>query len=1391
MTTKQLLLVATAFLLPSATLAMEPQLNLPPESTGSVAHRISPEDVPEALQPWIGWALNDTRADLCPFLNGDSPDTICQWASPLSLDLSDSGGTFSIVWENFEEGLVPLPGDEEHWPQEVKANGVPIPVLSSKDEGTPQVQIPRGTFNISGTFLWSRLPESLLIAPEAGVVQLSIRGNKIDFPNRHDDGSLWLEPKEEAAAEGDSATVQVYRHVRDSVPLIMTTEVDLEVSGAPREIIVPQVSLKNFTPLSLDTALPAQIESNGTLRIQAKAGSWHLRIKSRHQGPINEIMREAIPATPGEESPDEIWVFEAQNDLRLVTPEGVPSVDPSQTTLPSEWKRFPAFLVAPGATLKLVESRRGQAGLAPDDLKLHRDLWLDFDGRGYTFRDTLTGTIRESWRLEMPLPIELGQVTLNGDDQLITTLDPASGRSGIEIRQGSLNGIADSRLQKGRMNVPFPGWDHPFQQVSASLHLPPGWSLMTVLGADQVSSSWLNHWTLFDIFLVVVFSLAIGHLWGIPWGILSLVTLTLTFPEPLSPRWEWLPLLATCGLLPLVRKDRPARILRGFRLASLVLLILVSLPYMVSELRHGIYPTLEPLKLQVPGGNLMPAVTSTGGTAYEQNVAEEAPAPSPMQAQSLLPPPSKMAMLDEMRGEKEGISDRPSMKKKLLLKKNDVLPGANIQTGPGLPRWHWQDISISWLGPVDQGHKIRVFLVSPLMNLLLSLLRVLLLARLLLLLFNRPGENLWSPGRWIRPAAAAVLALMLLAPMQARAEAAYPTPEILDELREQLTATPACFPDCASIHRMVIESTPAVLRLRLEVGAAAKTAVPLPGSARDWMPDHISLTGGDKKDSDPGRVYRDSGGTLWAQVPYGISQVLLEGPLPRKNTVQLPLPLKPHRISTQLSGWSVSGINKEGLPEEAIQLHREESSSAESPSSTGLPAPNLPPLLEVRRQIVASLKWEVVTTVRRLSPATDSVVLKVPLLTGESVITPGIHVDQGSVSVNLPPQDEEFSWRSNLLETDKLTLKASEDASLVEQWELNASTLYHIGLEGIPMVHRSAASGSWLPEWSPWPGETVTISFSKPQAIPGATQTLEEASLRLTPGLRYTEALLHLEIRSSLGGQHAIQLPSHVTLQTVSVNGSEIPLSLSEDKLTLPISPGIQNFDIRWQQPTGLRSFFRPPAVNLGLPYVNATITVDMPPKRWILATHGPRLGPAVLFWGYVLVLLLSSIALGRLSRGPENLLPLKTYQWFLLGLGLSQVPFWASFIIAGWFLLFGWRKKHTRTTANGFNLCQMFLALWTVFAVLCLVWSIQQGLLGFPDMQIEGNQSTTDFLQWYQDRGNNLLPRPWLISLPLAGYRIAMLAWALWLAFRVLKWIKWGWECYVTNGAWQSQKKT
>ena len=163
-----------------------------------------------------------------------------------------------------------------------------------------------------------------------------------------------------------------------------------------------------------------------------------------------------------------------------------------------------------------------------------------------------------------------------------------------------------------------------------------------------------------------------------------------------------------------------------------------------------------------------------------------------------------------------------------------------------------------------------------------------------------------------------------------------------------------------------------------------------------------------------------------------------------------------------------------------------------------------------------------------------------------------------------------------------------------------------------------------------------------------------------------------------------------------------------------------------------------------------------------------------------LIVIFIVSLGLSKI-----RLTPLKASQWFLLLVGLSQIPLQSAIIVVAWLMLLGWRRTQQLAGMRYFNALQVLIAALTLVALGLLFFTVKQGLLGSPDMQVIGNQSSAFNLDWYQDRSLATLPVATLISVPLLVYRILMLAWSLWLAVSLLNWLKWGWECFASNGFW------
>jgi hypothetical protein len=1322
-----------------------------PIALAAHAAPLAADDVPGPLQPWVAWALAGHETETCPFLAGDLTARTCVWPGALTLSLDERGGRLSQEALAHVAGWLALPGDAKRWPLAVEVDGRAAAVLA-RDE-RPAVWLEVGEHTITGEFRWDTLPEILAVPPQTGLIDLAIGGARVAAPSRDEEGRLWVQRAGDGPAGETRLDVVVHRRVEDAIPLQLTTHIALKISGQNREIALAKPLPEGFAPMSLDSPLPARLDPDGHLRVQVRPGSFDLELTARHDGPVETL---ALAAPDGPWDSEEAWVFAWHPELREATVEGVPAVDASQTQLPDAWRDLPAYLVKPGDTVTLAQHRRGDETPAADRLSLQRTWWLDFDGDGYTVQDRITGTFHESWRLVMDPEVKLGRVAIAsiappGDpspraapaEQFINAMSPP----GVEIRIGEGTIDADSRVEGRRTDLLAVGWRHDFEAVRARLNLPPGWRLLHATGVDAASPTWWSRWNLLDDFLVLVISLSVGRLWGTRWGLGALAALLLSWHEPDAPRWTWLVLVAVEALARVLPAGRLARLVGLGRAAVRVVLALVVLAFAIFEVRQALYPQLE----ERHGG---------GGLGQVFATADKAPMGG---GQALDASDSRAYDAIGYAGERSVSVVQQRVSKLENMYAPDLR--AQMTTGPGLPTWDWRAVDLTWSGPVDAEQRMHLWLSPPWMTFVLELAAVVLTS---LLALRMLGVSPRAPR-----GAAAVLAFMAVGIPSAKAEEpAQPVvPGALEELRTRLLAAPDCAPRCAELGRVALVATPGGLRALVEASAQADTAVPLPGGTGQWTPSRVWLDG-----ARASGLLRTTDGNLWIPLAPGAHQILLEGDLPGRDAVQLPLPLKPHRVEASLQGWTLAGVHDDGLPEDTLLLQRASTAGQEEEPTA------LPPFLMVTREVALGLSWEVTTRVTRLTPAGVAVRMEVPMLPGESVTTADLPVVDGRVQVAMGPNSTSAEWVSVLSPSEAIELAAPTGVPWVETWVVDASPMWHLEPVGIPPIH-DASPGQRVRTWRPWPGESVRIPVVRPEGVPGQTTTVDNASLSVRPGLRSTDATLAFGYRSNRGTEQAITLPEGAEVQSFSVDGAEQPARQAGRTVTVPISPGSHQLSLTWRQPGGASLWWRTPAVNLGFGSVNDTLVVELPTDRWALALTGPRMGPAVLFWSLLAVFGVVSLLLGRLGWTP-----LRTRHWFGLLLGMSQVPLPIAGVVVAWLVALGWRRVRPRAGNAAFNLVQLGLPALTLVALGCLAGSIAAGLLGSPDMQVVGNDSGATNLRWYQDRSDGALPQATIVSAPLLVYRLAMLGWALWIASALLGWLRWAWEAWSDGGMWRGR---
>jgi hypothetical protein len=1314
-----------------------------------------PVYVPDALAEWQEWVLEGQEYRQCPAYYDRTPsassDYVCAWPQVLELDVDAAGGTFTQRWRvSAGDAWLPLPGDTDNWPDQVTLNGEAVPVVLH--DGAPSVHVGAGNHRLAGRFGWDERPGVLPIPPQSGLVALTVNGVSVPRPVLNRNG-VFLGDGQRESRTPNALDTAVYRLLADDVPLRLTTRFRLDVAGTVREEVFAPVLPEGYIPLAVSSALPVRLEADGSLHVQVRPGRWEITLVSRARGVETSV---SLPEARRNLPPEEIWSYQPSDRLRVTAASGLPPVDPGEAQVPDEWAGLPAFRVEPGATLEIEERSRGQTTV-DNDLALRRGLWLDFNGDGFTVRDQVEGEMRRDWRLDMRPPYMLRSATEEGENLLVTAGEGEQ-ETGVELRQTNVDVEATARIEE-RGPLPVTGWDARFSAVATTLYLPPGNKLLVAMGADRADGSWFAHWELLDFFLVLIITIAAWRLFGPLGGVIALFALVLSFHERGAPSWLWLNLLIGVALLRVAPAGRLQHLARAWLGIGAALLVLTLVPFVARELRIAIYPQLEPQY-------------STAFAGQRDIASPAAPVPDDLESTR-----SKEISLLQLEGDDAsvleevvvtGVSNAKAFPR--------YAPNAVVQTGPGIPNWEWNAAELHWNGPVEAEETVRFVILPRWAVSLLRCLEVLLLLLFTAVVAANALERRWRlPGGFTFGRGAAALALLLWIGLPADdARAEVPTPELLQELERRLTQPPECAPRCAEIVAASVRIDGDRISMLLAIDALREVAVPLPGTLAGWRPDAVQLG-----QAQVAEVLRGPEQGLWVRVPAGRNSVTLRGPAGDTDSVEIVFPAPPRVVEVTANGWSVAGIRDRRLLSGALQFTREQADLGEG-APERWESSRFPPFAEVIRTIEMGLDWTVSTTVERIAPADGALALRVPLLPGESVLADHLPVSDGEILVTMAPGETSVSWQSRLPRTSPLVLAAPASASWQEVWRLTVGSIWHVEFDGVPeSVGSGAAGGVRTAEFHPRAGERLNVAATRPEAVAGSTMAFDAVEVRIEQGERSRTGDLALAYRSTRGAQHVVRLPPESELVKLSIDGRIEALRIEEDAVSLPLAPGEHSIELRWRDPTPIGITTAVPAIDLGAPASNLSLELQLPGDRWLLFTSGPRLGPSVLYWSELAVLVLLA---GLLSRIPWT--PLGFRHWLLLGLGFSTFNWPVLGLVVLWLVAVGARDRWRISTAWWqYNALQGVLVVVTLLALFAIVLNLQAGLLGTPDMSVAGNGSRGNLLKWFADRAEARTPGAMAWSLPLWVYKLLILAWALWLSLALIRWVPWTWQVLARDG--------
>ena len=1367
----------------------------------------SAQPVPAPLQPWIAWATQGQKDLACSQLQPGTHQ--CVWPGALSVKVQPEGGRFELrVWLE-EDANVTLPGDTLMWPQDVKEGAAELVV--GRVAGAPSVRLSAGQHTITGLLRWSSTPESMPVPASIGraVIELS-DGTRLDHPRLTAQGQLWLrEARVEAAPEDgkgeDSLKVNVHRRFFDGVPLRVTHRFELNVTGPARQVSLGKVLFPNARPVGIRTPLPVRVGQDGAVDVYLRSGSHVIEIDTvnpdaptefKVPGHIREIFEE-----------QEVWVWVANDTFRGLTLDGLQPVDSERTSLPSNWRGGATFLALPDQALTLKETHRGEVDPAPNIVRLNRTFWLDFDGRGYTVVDNLSGRMNRQWRLNYSNQGALGRVTQLSDfSELLITRQPDTGRDGVELRNSALSLEAALRLEDALDDLDIVGWDHDVQYLSAHVNAPPGWELLGAQGVDETPGTWIGSWTTFDIFFLLIMAVGVGALCGWPWGLLAALALLISHGYGEPPQWAWAHLLASWALLRVLPDGWWRRGVLVYRAGALLALVLVLAPYAQEQIRFALHPQVfenQSYSRKNAADDFLSSSIVEQDMLYEQEQAIQQRGPI---GTTDIPAPSSGAWsrsASSQEGRKRAKADNRVVNGYRDQSKLQQLDTKTvIQTGPGVQRWSWNRWTLNWTGPVRTAPQVQLWWLSPAANRTMAIVRVLFLV-LLAMVFLAPRDMRWQRRRkededkdakdntnkrpWWRRAllwsallATILPAALLVQPTEASAQDAFPPQGMLDTLAQRQRAATQCQGPCvvASQARMTIDNQ-GRFTLWAEVHVQRDSAWFLPGPGENIRPDAIKVDG-----QITNELRRDERGMIAVRLDQGRRVVEAQGALASAAVVKMEWDSnsRPMHLEVKAPDWSVDGLSPKGVADNTMRLALKETSEAPRQDEPLEKTSPLPPWFSVERVLTLDLPWQMVVTVRRDNNQTPQQV-KMPLLEGEKVVTEGIEVEDDQAILNFPAGTSQIYYTSRVAISDILALKAPKERFWTETWTVFCGPIWSCQYSGLaPLYSVDPGTRQHKPRWTPWPGESLEITVKRPEGTPGQTVTIDEVLYNVTPGRRLLEASLKMSIRASEGRRQEITLPKDMELRSITINGQEQNIRPRDGVLDVPLKVGDQEIEVTWQQPWE-RSFYEAaPSVGLGGSAVNVKVRVMPGEARWLLWASGPKWGPAILFWGHLFMSALLALCLGLALRH----LPLAPWEWLLLVVGMSQLPVITLAPVVAGFMALEWRQRKPLEQWWAFDLYQLVLVGLVMAMGLALYAALHTNLLLDVDMQVQGVGSTNSSLEWYIDQVDGQIPEVGIHSVPLLVWRGIMLLWALWLATRCIKWLPWAWKAFSHEGLWR-----
>ncbi len=1297
-------------------------------------------DIPPELARWSDWVKQDQAYRDCPYFSNrmaTKNQYVCAWPQTLNIEVGPTAASFSLTWEVLTDSWVPLPGDQDSWPQQVLVNQNPAAVQNHKQQ--PRLWLTPGTHRITGQFSWQTRPEKISIPEELADIDLVLDDETVVFPAR-EDNALWLgESINEQQVEANSLDIEVNRLIIDGHPMTLYMAIDLRVSGVARSEKLGRIIEPYLQVTDVSGDVNAYIDQQGDLWAQLKPGYSELRISMNVNGwPSSLNFIADGPHWPKQE----IWAYQDNKNIRLTQIEGVTAINPEQSS--SLWDQVPNYLLNDGDIFVINEQKRGTLNQS-EQLSLNRQAWLSFSGDIFRTKDRITGGKFGSWRLNANDQHRLLSASSHNETLLIT--ESKDGLQGVELRKPDVLLEVDGEFS-GEFLSQISGWQINFDAVNTELFLPHGYMALATHNVDSSHNVWLEQWRLWDIFIVMLLTVLSFKVIGIKSALAAFVALVLSYHGLDVPLYAWANLIVAIAIISWLPKGRWLSLMQLYALLSVLGLVLILLPHLVTQARLMIHPQLEKSSQTISYFESATSAPSSRKKAKElgQVFTQTYNTQNAIQSNNLV-------LNDEVEEQGKIMVTGSRIRRADLL--NRYQADAVLQAGKGTPEWQYNSVVLSWDGPITTDQSYQLILLTPMMRVLWRLLLIAASVYWLLTILHKMRGS-------FKPAQVTKISLLLMVFSNPLMANDFPPEQLLEQLKNRIYQPSICAPNCAAIESVQAEAIGDQLEMSLRYHVLDEVMVPLPDST-DWQLESIAVN--QQKISSRFKHQNNN----WLSLKPGIHDVILTGILANRNSISVHFPLKPGQVKVRSKNWQFAGLEGHQLSGNVLQLiATSQAESNEKSKTTDIKA-----FIKVNRSITFDDQWYIRTYVTRVAPLQGVINVSIPLIDHEFP-TEKIQLDtNGDVKVSLGPNQNEFDWGSRLERVPELQLTAFESDQYIETWEVVSTPQWHVDINGVPLVASEEmvddTDDYFVHVYTPRPGETLDLKVTRPKAVSGEVLSIDSVNNIYTLGKRTTKVDTRIHYRATQGGHFDVNLDPQAQVKKVTFDGIESNLVNENGVVAVSFLPGDHHVSIEWHVNQELESLHRTPQIKLNSHFSNLSQTIKVPRDRWLLWGGSVGVGPAFLYWGELLVFALLALFLARLRYSP-----LKFWQWLVLGCAFGTFSWLAFAVVAGWLFFVGWKQQFTGYESRAKSiLLQWFSLFFTVATIAVLIGTVAYGLLSYPDMGVAGQKASSSQLYWYLDSGFDLLPNITLLSVHLWWYKLLILLWSIWVSFAVLSWLK------------------